>query len=349
MENLQVIQVATGMIPIPPNGWGAVERIIWAYKDRLQRLGHLVDIRYVNQIDKSENSIVHTHIANLALDCKNRGIPYVFSLHDHHSEWYGKGSFVYNQNLEAIKGSVISFTHAEHLVEYFSDTDKLFYLPHGVDTEFFTPSEYFTDSRRHALLMLANNGLAGNSGFDRKGFRFGIEAAKQLNLPITVVGTDNNLKFFEVHKDLLEYEKLNIVANNPTDEETRTLYQNHTIFLHPSMLEAGHPNLTLLEAASVCLPIVGTYKGSKEIKGLHIINEINTNEVVLGIEKTMADYDNIRNSMLEVRHEYDWTHVANKLAFFYKYVLKVNDKYDSNRTKELYKKAYNETIKYVQI
>ena len=349
MESLKVIQVATGMIPIPPNGWGAVERIIWAYQDRLQRLGHSVDIRYVNQVEKVENTIVHTHIANLALDCKTRGIPYVFSLHDHHSEWYGKGSFVFNQNLEAIKGSVISFTHAEHLVEYFSETDKLFYLPNGVDTEFFKTSEYLGDSRRHALLMLANNGLAGNSGFDRKGFRFGIEAAKQLNLPITVVGTDNNLKFFEAHQDLLEYEKLNIVANNPSDEETRALYQNHTIFLHPSMLEAGHPNLTLLEAASVCLPIVGTYKGSKEIKGLHIINEINTNEVVLGIEKTMADYDEIRNSMLKVRHEYDWTHVANKLAFFYKYVLKVNEKYDTNKTKELYKKAYNETIKYVQI
>jgi glycosyltransferase involved in cell wall biosynthesis len=349
MGNLHVIQVATGMISIPPNGWGAVERIIWAYQDRLQRLGHLVDIRYVNQVEKAQNTIVHTHIANLALDCKNRGIPYVFSLHDHHSEWYGKGSFVFNQNLEAIKGSVISFTHAEHLVEYFSETDKLFYLPHGVDTEFFTPSAYFSDSRRHALLMLANNGLAGNSGFDRKGFRFGIEAAKQLNLPITVVGTDNNLKFFEAHQDLLEYEKLNIVANNPSDEETRALYQNHTIFLHPSMLEAGHPNLTLLEAASVCLPIVGTYKGSKEIKGLHIINEINTNEVVLGIEKTMADYDEIRDSMLQVRHHYDWTHVANKLAFFYKFVLKVDEKYDSNRTKELYKQAYNETIKYVQI
>jgi glycosyltransferase involved in cell wall biosynthesis len=348
MENLHVIQVATGMIQIPPNGWGAVERIIWAYKDRLQRLEHTIDIRYVNQVQKSENAIVHTHIANLALDCKSRGIPYVFSLHDHHSEWYGKGSFVFNQNLEAIKGSVISFTHAEHLVDYFSETDKLFYLPHGTDTEFFTPSEE-TGTRQHRLLMLANNGLAGNSGFDRKGFRYGIEAAKMLDLPITVVGTDNNLQFFESHKDLLEYPKLNIIANNPTDEQTREIYQSHTIFLHPSMLEAGHPNLTLLEAASVCLPIVGTYKGSKEIKGLHIINEISTEAVHSGILKTIDNYEQLRNDMIACRHQYDWTHVADKLAFFYKFVNKVNDKYDSAKTKELYKIAYNETTKHVQI
>ena len=347
MENLHVIQVATGMISIPPNGWGAVERIIWAYKDRLQRIGHSVDVRFVNQVDPTENLIVHTHIANLALDCKSRGIPYVFSLHDHHSEWYGKGSFVFNQNLEAIKGSVISFTHAEHLVEYFSETDKLFYLSHGVDAEFFTPEFSAPKSGQHSLLMLANNGLAGNSGFDRKGFRFGIEAAKSLDLPITVVGTDNNLLFFEAHPDLMEYEKLSIVANNPTDEETKKLYQSHTIFLHPSMLEAGHPNLTLLEAATSCLPIVGTYTGSKEIKGLHIIKDINTNEVIEGIKNTIDDYENIWNSMYKVREEYDWMHVAQKLAYFYKYVLKVNERYDSEKTKSLYVKAYSETPRYV--
>ena len=27
--------------------------------------------------------------------------------------------------------------------------------------------------------MIANNGLAGDSGFDRKGFRYGIEAARR--------------------------------------------------------------------------------------------------------------------------------------------------------------------------
>ena len=113
MESIKVIQVATGMIQIPPNGWGAVERIIWAYKDRLQRMGNVVEIKFVNQVEKEQNVIVHTHIANLALECRDKGIPYVYSLHDHHSEHYGKGSFVFNQNLEAIKGSLISFTHAE--------------------------------------------------------------------------------------------------------------------------------------------------------------------------------------------------------------------------------------------
>lgn len=343
MEPMKICQVATGMIPIPPNGWGAVERIIWAYKNRLERMGHHVDIAYVNHVPKEDNLIVHTHIANLALECRDKGIPYVYSLHDHHSEWYGKGSFVYNQNLAAIKGSIISFTHAEYLIDYFDDTDKLFFLSHGVDTEFFVPAT--TQPTQHRLLMLANNGLAGNSGFDRKGFRYGIEAAKRLGMEITVVGTDNNLAFFDANKDLLEYQKLNIVADNPTDDNTLKLYQEHTIFLHPSMLEAGHPNLTLLEAASCCLPIVGTYRGSRKIQGLHIIDKISTESVLDGIVYTISQYNQLREKMIEVRESYDWKHVCHSLSKYYHNVLKVNEEYTTTKTKQLYIDAYSKTTR----
>lgn len=339
MAQMNIIQVATGMIPIPPNGWGAVERVIWEYKRKLESLGHNVEIRFVNQLEKIPNTIVHTHIQNLALECRDKGIPYIYSLHDHHAEWYGRDSWVYKMNLEAIKGSIISFTHAEYLVDYFHDTDKLFYLEHGVDTDFFIPSQEIP--QEHKLLMLANNGLAGNSGFDRKGFRYGVEAARELNLPITIVGTDNNLEFFKAHEDLLTYDKLNIVADNPSDENTKKLYQEHTIFLHPSMLEAGHPNLTLLEAASSCLPIVGTYRGSKKILGLHRISEISTQNVIEGIKKTIEDYDGIREEMIKIRLAYDWKYVCEKLAKYYHFALKVNEEYDSEKTKSLYINTYN--------
>ena len=165
---MRIVHVATGLITIPPNGWGAVERLTWEYKQSLEKLGDVVDIKYMNELEKWPDTIVHTHLANQALYCRDKGIPYVYSLHDHHTEWYGKDSWVYKQNLEAMKHSIISFTHAEYLIDYFSETDKLFYLRHGANTEFFTP-EYRMGP--HKLLMIANNGLAGDSGFDRKGFR----------------------------------------------------------------------------------------------------------------------------------------------------------------------------------
>ena len=336
---MEIIQVATGLITIPPNGWGAVERLIWAYKQGLEKLGHTVEIQYINQVEKRPNSIVHCHLANLAIECRNKGIPYVYSLHDHHTEWYGKDSWIFKQNLEAMKGSIISFTHAEYLIDYFSETDKLFYLRHGADIEFFTPmfDEVYDD---HSLLMIANNGLAGNSGFDRKGFRYGIEAAKALGLPITIAGTPDNEHFFDAHPDLREYDKLRLVLTNPTDEETRELYRTHTMFLHPSMLEAGHPNLTLMEAASACVPIIGTYRGTQHIYGMWVIPEPSMQNVIHGIEQTILTYKHRRNEMFEVRDSLSWDIVAKKLSQYYELVHSIKDN-NSERVKELYLENYN--------
>lgn len=335
---MRVVHVATGLITIPPNGWGAVERLIWEYKQNLEKMDVPVDIRYMNELERWPDTIVHAHLANQALHCRDNNIPYVFSLHDHHTEWYGKDSWVFKQNLAAMKGSIISFTHAEYLIEYFNETDKLFYLPHGANTDFFTPKN---TTMAHRLLMIANNGLAGDSGFDRKGFRYGIEAAKELGLPITIAGHTDNNKFFEIHKDLLEYEKLTLKLTNPNDEEMRELYQTHTIFLHPSMLEAGHPNLTLMEATACAVPIVGTYRGSRHMDGMWVIPNISTKEVVRGIKETIATYEQRRNEMLAARDSRSWFEVCKTLKKYYDGVLKINEGYTSDRTRQLYIDTYN--------
>ena len=87
---MRLIQVTPGVIPIPPNGWGAVEKIIWEYKLVLDKLGYQTDILYTDDVKKSDNQIVHVHMANLANILNSRGIDYVYSLHDHHVEHFGK-------------------------------------------------------------------------------------------------------------------------------------------------------------------------------------------------------------------------------------------------------------------
>lgn len=336
---MRIVHVATGLITIPPNGWGAVERLIWEYKQGLEKLGDVVDIKYMNELERWPDTIVHAHLANQALYCRDKGIPYVYSLHDHHTEWYGKDSWVYKQNLEAMKHSIISFTHAEYLINYFSETDKLFYLRHGANTEFFTPNVQI--GRPHKLLMIANNGLAGDSGFDRKGFRYGIEAARELDLPITIAGHPNNEKFFDIHIELTNYKKLTLKLTNPTDEEMRELYQDHSIFLHPSMLEAGHPNLTLCEAASVCIPIVGTYRGSKHFPGMWVLPNISTESVMLGITETINTYEHRRQEMIAARDYHSWDNVAKTLHKYYENISKITEGYTSEKTKKLYTTLYN--------
>lgn len=335
---MNIFYIKTGLIKTPPDGWGAVERLTWEYKKSLEKIGNNVEIKSINEIQKLPNTIVHAHLANHAIECMNKKIPYVFSLHDHHAEWLGKDSFVFKQNLDAIKNSIISFTHAEYLIDFFNETDKLFYIRHAADLDFFTPNYEY---KEHRLLMIANNGLAGDSGFDRKGFRYGIEAAKKLNLPITIAGHSDNEKFFNIHKDLLDYDKLRLILTNPKDEEIKNLFQTHTIFLHPSMLEAGHPNLTLCEAASACLPIVGTYKGTKHFYGMWVLPNPSTQNLIIGIEETIKTYQYRINEMKTSRHTHSWDLVAQKLDIFYKNILKINEVNNTSYTRDKYIKEYN--------
>jgi hypothetical protein len=63
---MKIINITPGLIPIPPNGWGAVEKIIWDYHQQLVKLGIRSDIKYVNEVQYDDSCIVHVHVANLA-------------------------------------------------------------------------------------------------------------------------------------------------------------------------------------------------------------------------------------------------------------------------------------------
>jgi glycosyltransferase involved in cell wall biosynthesis len=334
---MDIIQVATGLISIPPNGWGAVERIIGMYQDRLTRLGMNVSVLYPNQIEKKDNQLVHCHMANTAIDMRDRGIPYVYSLHDHHAEWYGKDSGVYHNNLAAIKGSVFSICHSKHIIDYFDSTDKLFYLPHGVDTRFFRPAplEKLTNKK---LLMICNNGLAGDSTIDRKGFRIAIEAAKKYKLPITIAGPQNNEEFFKGHPDLLEYKKLTLKLTNPTDAETLELYQTHSIFMAPSFLEYGHPNLSILEAMSCGLPIVGTC--NEQIPGMYRMSEVSLDEAVMGLVKLDTQWFRYRTDQIDHRRDHDWMWICVQLKRMYDAAGIISKKWTNEDTTKAYIESY---------
>jgi glycosyltransferase involved in cell wall biosynthesis len=337
MEHMDIVQVATGLISIPPNGWGAVERIIAMYQDRLTRLGMNVSVLYSNQVEKKNNQLVHCHMANTALEMRDRGIPYVYSLHDHHAEYYGKDSGVYHNNLAAIKGSVFSICHSKHIIGYFDGTDKLFYLRHGVDTDFFKP--IIPEERtKKKILMICNNGMAGDSTIDRKGFRYAIEAAKRFGLDITIAGPENNLEFFKGHPDLLEYERLTLKCTNPTDAETLELYQTHSIFMAPSMLEYGHPNLSVLEAMSCGLPIIGTCNA--ELPGMYRMSEISTQEAIKGLVVLDRQWYRYYTDQMEQRRSHDWFWICLQLKKMYDAAGIISKKWTSADTTKAYIESY---------
>jgi glycosyltransferase involved in cell wall biosynthesis len=310
---MRICQVNPGCgIPIPPPSWGAIEKIVWEFTCNLKKLGHEVDIKWANEIQPGEYDLVMVHVANLALELADRGIPYIFQHHDHHAYHYGKDSDVYKQNREAMRRSIFSLVPARYLVEYFN-LPNVHYFSHGVDTKTFYPNE--TPPIDHNLLMLANNGLGGYGAHDRKGFELGIKVAMARNLPITIAGPENNNNWFSENPWIFGYPKLKILQE-PLNEHLRQIYTSYTIFLHPSELEAGHPNLTLLEAAACGLPILGWIEMDTIFHGLWRAPR-DIKEMLRGLDTIIEEYDSYKNSAIKTAKELSWYNRSKELIKLY--------------------------------
>lgn len=325
---MKVVNITPGILPIPPNGWGAVEKIIWDYHCQLLKNNVNSEIKYLNDIKYDDNMVVHVHVANLANECFKRGIPYIFTIHDHHAFLFGKNSQCFKDNLQAIENSIISLSPCKYFLDYFG-SKKLRYFSHAVNTETFVNKNY---NDRGGLLCVANNGYINNKESDRKGFKIAIEAAMALDMPITIAGPENNKSFFSnLSNDLNSYTKLNKVFNL-REEELIELYNKHKIFLHFSELEAGHPNLTLLEAMSCGLPVIGTFE-EKNYNGM-LVTDRGAQSAIDAIKKVNENFDfwysqacsnasdnsysNRVFDLLEVYTEYREKIFGNNLMYFYK-------------------------------
>jgi glycosyltransferase involved in cell wall biosynthesis len=307
---MKIVHTHPGLLPIPPNGWGAIEKLIWFYHVKSLDKNHLSEIRYTDDIKKNEFDVVHAHVGNLANLLHSRNIPYFFSMNDHHAYLYGKESYVFKENYEAAKNSIHTFVSAKFLVDYF-DLPNVSYLSLGVDTSFFKPAHSL---KQHKLLCVANNGFGHDNSEDRKGFSYAIEAARRLDMPITIAGPKNNKNFFDKMK--VDYDKLEI-KYDLTEEELLKTYQEHTVFLHASILEGGHPNLTLLEAQACGLIVLATFEKNNNLKGLVRIDR-DHRLIAQKIKETLENYDHLKKITLESAKESDWSSVVDKMLEVYK-------------------------------
>ena len=307
-------------LDIPPKDWGAIEKIIWEFEVNQRKLGHDSIHRMSGHIQPGEFDIVHCHVANLALDLKERGVPYIFQLHDHHVWYYGAESHVYKQNLEAIEGSLISLMPAKWLVDYFGRHPKCVYFSHGVNTTEFYPQIYNKPlPEEPKLLMLANNGMGGKNGHDRKGFSYGVGLAMMNNLPLTIVGPSNNENWVNDNLWVLNYPKLDFIWG-PSNNQLRQIYWDHDIFIHPSELEAGHPNLTLLEAAACGLPIIGWIEETTDFFGMWRAPR-NVYRMHEGLWQIRNNWEDYITSAIQTGKDFSWENRTKDLMEIYYQVL----------------------------
>jgi glycosyltransferase involved in cell wall biosynthesis len=307
-------------IDVPPKDWGAIEKIVWELHLNFLAQGHESEIKFATEINPGDFDIVHCHVGNLATMLREQNVPYVFQLHDHHAYHYGKDSYVFKENMEAIEGSIMSLVPARYLVDYF-DHPKVQYFAHGVNTKEFYPVKK-SKPTEPKLLMIANNGLAGNPGFDRKGFTYGIALAQSRNLPITVAGPSNNKHFFNNHLWTLAYPKLNIIFDLP-NSKLLDLYHQHDIFVHPTMLEAGHPNLTMIEAVAAGLPVIADWESKTDFHG-GWRSPRDIFEMAKGLDDIMSNWDSYRQRCLHTAQELDWYNRVTELIKLYERSFKGN-------------------------
>jgi len=152
---MKICIVGPGIMPIPPTGWGAVEIIIWDYKQVLEKMGHEVVI--VNTRDHSEiirecNShnpdAVHVQydehfMIGDMLECKNVVMTTYFAYADQiekHDHYYTR-IFGGMLNLKKPRLFVVSPSIRNLYLESGFDKERIEVIPSGVRDDLFVFNE----------------------------------------------------------------------------------------------------------------------------------------------------------------------------------------------------------------
>lgn len=312
---MNIGQIHTGLLPIPPNGWGAVEKVIYAY---YMKSSHALDIISIDDVGKlRQMDFVHVHFANQAKILQDLKIPYVFSLHDHHVVIAGKDSVVYRDNLLAMQGALLSFVHNPDLVDYF-DGIPLF-LPHGTHQ-----MPLFSLPKLDYAVIVGSNGIQGDPLVDRKGWIPAIKAAVMAGMNVKLVCPKSNHGFISHHNlDHYVNEGYLSIHYDLSDSEMVSVVAQAKVMIHAvnEKWEAGAPPLTPLEAMELGTPVIGT----KLCRGYNLVQYECTQDVysILDALKSVQALNELEYSDLSERcrqkmqQGYHWEQVVSILDTMY--------------------------------
>jgi glycosyltransferase involved in cell wall biosynthesis len=115
---------------------------------------------------------------------------------------------------------------------------------------------------------------------------------------------------------MFNYPKLNLVFDTP-NSKLLELYHSHDIFVHPTMLEAGHPNLTMVEAAAAGLPLIANWEYETLFHGAWR-SPRDVFEMERGLDDIMENFDFYRQRAINTGLELDWKNRTKELLTIYK-------------------------------
>lgn len=140
---MKISIIGPGIMPIPPNGWGAVEILIWDYYQELTKNGHEVQIvntanmyEIINQVNEFNPDFVHLQYDDFVdvlskLNCKFKAVTSHYGYLDAHYPNYSGYQHIFN-----------SFVNGDFYIFCLSESIKELYLKQGVRNErlFVTPN-----------------------------------------------------------------------------------------------------------------------------------------------------------------------------------------------------------------
>jgi glycosyltransferase involved in cell wall biosynthesis len=254
--------IGLGQNPIPPIGWGAVEILIWDYKQILEKMGHELiivntpDKNEIIQICNSENpDFIHLQYDVFwdiceSFNCKNVAITSHYGYIDQENRYDPGYTQIFNGFLSFVNTKIfaLSPSNAEKYLKSGFDPNRIKVVPNGVREDLFR----FSDECEYP---------------DRSIYLAKIEPRKRQSLFHNI----SNLYFAGRNSDV-QYN-----GNNHLGEWSKDyLYDNLTSYANLVLLSDGeaHP-LVCMEAMSAGLGLViSEWAAANLNKDLHFIDVI---------------------------------------------------------------------------
>jgi len=305
---MKICFIAPGEIEIPPNGWGALETVLWNQYSALKKLGH--DVYFINERDTSLTykkilnitpDIVHLHYGKHweimpKINCKK-----IITSHDgsfpHSSKFHEQlvRKFYYDCYF-----FVLTTWEKDFLIKIGISKNKIKILPNGVDIGSFAVS--FNPKKTHKTLCLGKIDSRKNQSF-----------LQSLNCNIDFVGQNCCKNFNALSKNFLGPWTREQVYSSTTEYSNLVLVSNSE--LQPLVcLEALAAGLGLVISESAAqnldtdMPFITVIPQNK-IHDAHFIKK--------SIEENRKTCNKIdRQIIIDYAQRFSWLNIGKKYISF---------------------------------
>ena len=337
---MKIAIIGSGVIEIPPQGYGAVEKHIWNLSKPLKNLGHEVTIlndifgyginnRYrfgnwvKNQLKNNNFDVVHAHTTTVGSFLRFFRINLVYTSHSRH--WVSPSSFrekftlLLEKNVVKKANKVIAVS--PQIAFLMKNYCKPYVIPNGVDVNLYTPNY----DKRKGTNIVGIGELAPHKKFDLI-----IKAAKDLKCHITIIGPSRNQNYTNY---LLKLGGEKITLTGEIEEKKMIeIISKSDIIVHPSISDSF--GMVIVEGMSCGLPVIASdiceELVTDNLNGYTIPTNLNDEKRIQIIKDKLdilLNNESMRQKMAGnsrdiVLRKYSWEKIALKVAEVYEDFLK---------------------------